>query len=349
MPHLMDKKKIANCASIQNTLAKLLGYFTGIISGLSTTLSSACAQKLDGVIPPFQLNAGRYSVQFVMSACLVVITRTDVRISYVKVPWVLLLSVITVLFNTAFYTAATYLPLGTLMLINLSVTYIGTLIFSKRFLFKQTVFFQYVAFMVILLGQCLLLQPCFLFQSARCHKDFSSLDNITNKSITPEIVHITSTSLSSSSIGYILVVGASLVSSLRTFVYRCQVPDISTPVVCFWTGILGFLLSLIIMVYSESPNIFLANFDIWLLLGHASFASCTSILVAHSQQNLHPMIFSILLNSKVVFSFILQLVFPHIFIQGVHNIWEFVGVMLCVLGIVSYVVINYRLEQHSSA
>ena len=339
--------KITNyCSHVQNTLAGFLGYFSGIISGLSTALSSACAQKLDGVIPPFQLNAGRYTVQFVMSACLVVITRTDVRISYVKIPWVLLLSVMTVFFNTAFYTAATYLPLGTLMLINLSITYTGTLIFSKRFLFKQTVFFQYVAFMIILLGQCLLLQPCFLFQSARCHKDFSSLDNITNTSITSEVKH--TTSLSSSSIGYILVVGASLVSSLRTFVYRCQVPDISTPVVCFWTGILGCVLSLIIMVYFESPNIFLANLDIWLLLGHASFASCTSILVAHSQQNLHPMIFSILLNSKVVFSFILQFALPHIFIQGVQNIWEFAGVTLCVLGLVSYVLINFKIEQHTS-
>ena len=102
------------------------------------------------------------------------------------------------------------------------------------------------------------------------------------------------------------------------------------------------------MMYFEGPTIFLEKSDIWLLIGHAGFASCTSILVTHSQQNLHHMIYSILLSSKVVFSFILQFAFPQVFIQSVQNIWEVVGIVLCVLGVVSYVIINFRIEQVSS-
>ena len=60
------------------------------------------------------------------------------------------------------------------------------------------------------------------------------------------------------------------------------------------------------------------------------------------------MAYTILLNSKVVFGFVLQFAFPQIFMQGVHNIWEVVGIVLCASGVVSYVLIGYRLEKVSS-
>ena len=338
--------KITNFAGIYHALVRLAGYLSAVSAGLSTTLSSACSQTLNGLIPAFQLNAWRFAAEVFMSACLVVFTRTDVRIPYIKVPWIILLTVLSVILNTAYYTATTYLPLGILELSKISISYIATLLLSKRLLYKQTVCFQYVAFIVILLGQLLLLQPCFLFPAKRCHNDLSVLDNATNKSIEAEMEHTTSSS--SSLIGFILVVMAALASSLRTFVYRCQVPDISTSVVSLWTSTLGLLLSLIIMIYFESPIIFLENLDIWLLSGHAGFAGCAGILVVHSQQNLHPMVFTILLNSKVVFGFVLQFAFPQLFIQSVQNIWEFVGIIFCVLGVVSYVLINLRMEKVSS-
>ena len=105
---------------------------------------------------------------------------------------------------------------------------------------------------------------------------------------------------------------------------------------------------LIIMIYFESPIILLENLDIWLIFGHAVFAGFAGLLVVHSQQNLHPLVFTILLNLRVVFGFVIQLAFPHIFIQSVQNIWEFIGIVLCVLGVVSYVVINLRMEKVSS-
>ena len=336
---------VTNCARFKSALAGFTAYLSGIGSGLAEAIGSACAQKLHGVIPPFQLNAGRYAAQILMSICLVMLVWTDVRISYIKVPWVILLSVLSVIYNTAFYTAAMYLPLSTLMLINLSVIYMGTIILSKIFLYKQTVCFQYIAFLVLLLGQCLLLQPCFIFSTVRCYNNFSFSNNDSFKSITPVMKPDT---LPSPFIGYILVIVASSVAAIRTFVYRCQVSEVPTSVLCFWTSTLGLILSLISMFYTENPNITLGKLDIWLLFGHAGFASCSSLLLAHSQQNLHPLIFSILLNSKVVFSFILQFTFPQVFMQSVPNIWEFLGVLLCVLGAVSYVLINFRIEQNNT-
>ena len=342
------KMKIINCARIYNTLAGLAGYLSGVSAGLSITISSACAQKLNGIIPAFELNAWRYAAEVFLSACLVVFTQRDVRISYIKVPWMILLTVLSVILNTAVYTAAIYLPLGILALSKISISYIVTLVLSKRFLYKQTVCFQYVAFIVILLGQFLLLQPCFLFKAASCHNDLSISINATNKSFNPELEYSTSPSSSSSSlIGYVLVVIASLSSSLRQFVYRCQVPDISASVVSLWTSTLGLLLSLIIMIYVETPIILLENLNIWLLIGHAGCTACAALLATYSQQNLHPMVFTILLNSKVVFGFVLELAFPQIFIQSVHNIWEFLGIALCVLGVISYMVINFRIEKLS--
>ena len=343
--------KITNCGSIYNTLAGLAGYLSAIGAALSVNIGSACAQILDGLIPVFELNAWRYVAEVFMSAWLVVFMRRDVQISYIKFPWMILLAVLGVIMNTTYYSAAIYLPIGILELFMTSISYIATLLLSKRFLYKQTVCFQYVAFLVILIGQFLLLQPCFLFQAARCHNDLSISINATNKSINAEQEYITSSSSSSSSsslIGYVLVIVASLASSLRQFVYRCQVPDISTSVVSLWTSTLGLLLTLIIMIYFESPIILLKNLDIWLLLGHAGGVACAGILVVHSQQNLHPMVFTILLNSRVVFGFVIQLAFPQIFLQSVNNIWELIGIVLCVLGVVSYVVINFRMEKVSN-
>ena len=343
----LDEMKITNCAGIYNTLAGLAGYLSAISAGLSVTIGSACAQILNGIIPPFELNVWRYAAEAFMSACLVVFTQTDVRIPHIKVPWVILLTVLNVILNTAFYTAAIYLSLGILELFKISISFIAALLLSKRFLYKQTVCFQYVAFIVILIGQFLLLQPCFLFQ-AKCHNDLSISINATNKGINSELEYSTSSSSASSLIGYVLVVIASLSSSLRQFVYRCQVQDISTSVVSLWTGTLGLLLSLIIMIYLETPIILLENLDIWLLIGHAVCTACAGILDTHSQQNLHPMVFTILLNIKVVFGFVLQFAFPQIFIQSVHNIWGFVGIALCVLGVVAYVIISIRIEKVSN-
>ena len=343
----LDKMKITNCASIYNTLAGLAGYLSAVSAGLSITISSACAQKLNGIIPAFELNAWRYAAEVFLSACLVVFTRRDVRISYIKVPWMILLTVLSVILNTAVYTAAIYLSLGILSLSKISISYVVTLLLSKRFLYKQTVCFQHVAFIIILVGQFLLLQPCFLFQAATCHNDLSILINATNKSINPELEYSTSPSSSSSLIGYALVVVASMTLSLRQFVYRCQVPDISPSVVSLWTSTLGLLLSLVIMIYFETPIILLENLDIWLLIGHAGCTACAALLSTYSQQNLHPIVYTILLNSKVVFGFVLEIAFPHVFIQSVHNILEFVGIALCVLGMVLYMVINFRMEKLS--
>ena len=111
---------------------------------------------------------------------------------------------------------------------------------------------------------------------------------------------------------------------------------------------LGILLSLTIMIYFEAPIIFLDNLDIGLFFGHVGFAACACILVIHAQQNLHPMVYTILLNSKVVFGFVLQFAFPQIFLQSVHNIWEYAGIVLCVIGVVSYVLIDFKIKQVSS-
>ena len=340
--------KIANCEDIYNTLVGLAGYFTAVGAGVSNPVSASFGQKLNGLIPAFQLNAWRYVAEVFMSGCLAVFTQTDVRIPYIKVPWMIIITVLSTILNTSFYTAAIFLPIGFLELANSSITYIGSLLLSKRFLYTQTVCFQYFAFIVILLGQFLLWQPCFLFPSTRCHSDSSILTNATNNSINPELEYITLSSSSSSFIGYVLVVIASLASCLRSFACRCLIPDIPTSAVSLWTGGLGLILSLIVMIYLETPIIFLEKFDIWLLLGHAGFAGSACIFANHSQQNLHPMAYTILLNSKVVFGFVLQFAFPQIFMQGVHNIWEVVGIVLCASGVVSYVVIGYRLEKVSS-
>ena len=339
--------KITNCASMYNTLAGFAGYLSAISAGLAVNIGSACAQILDGLIPPFELNVCRFAAEVFMSACLVVFTKTDVRISYIKVPWIILLAVLSVILNTTYYSAAIYLPIGILELFMTSFSYVATLLLSKRFLYKQTVCFQYFAFLVILIGQFLLLQPCFLFQGARCLNDLSISINATNKSINPDLEYTTSPS-SSSLIGYVLIVVASLTLSLRQFVYRCQDPDISTSVVSLWTSTLGLFLTLIIMIYCESPIILLKNLDIWLLLAYSGGVACAGMLVTHSQQNLHPLVFTILLNSRVVFGFVIQLAFPQIFLQSVNNIWEFIGIVLCVLGVVSYVVINFRMEKVSN-
>ena len=336
--------KIQNCTSIHNALAGLAGYLSALGFGLSATLSNACAQKLNGLVPAFQLNAWRYAGEAFLSACLVLFTQTEVRVSYIKVPWMILLTFLSLIFSTTYYTAAIYLPIGILELFTTSITYIGTLLLSKRFLYKQTVCFQYVAFIVILLGQLLLWQPCFLFPAAICQNNSSILHNATNNNITPELEYNTPPFW----IGYVLVVAASLALSLRTVVYYCQVQDISTSVVSLCTSTLGLLLSLMIMIYMENPTIPLENIELALLLGHAGFAGCASILLIHSQQKLHPMISTIVLNIAVVFGFVLQLSFPQIFIQSVHNSWEFVGIALCVLGVISYVVIDIKIQQVSS-
>ena len=101
------------------------GYLSSVASGVASVLSAACVQTLSGEVPPFQLNAARYSTQVVMSFFIALYAKNSFKITAIKVPWVILLAILSILYNTFYFTSAEYLPLG-----NLNITFITGVSFT---------------------------------------------------------------------------------------------------------------------------------------------------------------------------------------------------------------------------
>ncbi len=64
-----------------NVANKICGYLCVLIQITFQALGAACAQKLEGYIPIFELNAIRFTVQFVISILLGVSQRHIPRVS----------------------------------------------------------------------------------------------------------------------------------------------------------------------------------------------------------------------------------------------------------------------------
>ena len=375
MPHESTDLPECKMEKLSNLFDKrqFSAYFCTVFSGLIETGSAACVQRMQGVLPPFELNAARYACQILMALCLVLATRASVKtVDAELIPSLLILALYSFLINTLYFTAAAYIPLGNLMVTHMVTMYITCVLFSRLFLQRETHVVQYAAFLFILAGELLLTQPWFHPDepdpTQPPQHDYDYYDYYANSSTatlplsllqTPPFseTNLTlrtvtqqrrgkgeATAESMQLYGYALAMGAAVVSALRTFVYMTRISQVATSVLVLVVGAIAFVTSVLLSLYLESPVLWLSTGDTLLLTGHAVTATVSSLLVVSAQKVLQPVIYSILQNSVVLFGFIAQFSFPDLFITGNSNTMEVIGAVIVAVGIIGYVLVDQRIK-----
>ena len=163
----------------------LIGTVVLLVAVLTFPVTTACAQALGGVVPPFELNLWRYLAELVLITPLFLAKGRDVKPERSQVMWLLLAALMSSSYNVCYYTASLYLPLATQAGVSgaLNLVILSLLLLAVQ---RTCTIRLALAVSVALLGTVCIIQPEVIFRghskimySPVCTKDSQPLLNKT--------------------------------------------------------------------------------------------------------------------------------------------------------------------------
>ena len=314
----------------------ILGYVTGLAQSVFSSLGTACAQLLDGFIPPFELNLGRYGTQFVVCLLIILIRQQGLRVEPRFRIWVGVLAIQGNIHNILFYTAASLVPLGNLVVAHQTAMLLSSAFVSKVILKDVSPLGQYLLIIVTLIGVFLVGQPDPPFHHLNRIICNGTAD-VNQTTVGLPMVVLCEDSKNSgfqsgmSLIwGYILTVASGITIVASFWTYRTKLLDISPITAAFFYSAGGIVISIGFMIFFEEPVYIMDYRKVLFFAGHCFGTTMASLFLIHASQLLTPVAFIMVTNIMLVFNFILQYCFPGIFLSGNQNVAEVVGAVLIV-------------------
>ena len=285
-----------------------------LLSSVLSCASIGSVQVLERAIPPWELNALRFVVQTVVTLPVVLYHGYGVCLSEYKnlTPSLLLTLVLyflsITLFNAAFFTASTYVPVGTL---GASISGICTLCTAAMSIcFKQDrSMFLYLGAFLSCIGMVLMVQPAFMFKHAGLGeppkpnwtspcKPVSTVNlNHTNGPIVQQNYSI---------FHHFLVTVSGILSSCMFQLMSRLVKIISAFSLAFWNALFGTTVSVIIMSFSETVTFPTSTFCVTMLLIHCIGVTQVDIIEPYCLKYLSPLVTSIIETTHLVVLLVLQ-------------------------------------------
>ena len=300
------------------------------------SLSTACAQLLNGFIPPFELNLGRFVTQFVVCLIIILIRQQGFRVEPRFRIWIGVLVMLANIYNILFYTAASLLPLGNLAVAHQASMLISSAFVSKVILKDGSPLGQYLLIIVALIGGFLVGQPDPPFHHLNriiCN-DTADVNQTTVGLPTVVLCEDSKNSGFQSGMrlmwGYILTVASGITIVASVWTYRTQLQDISPITAAFYPAAGGIVISIGFMIFFEEPVYIMDYTKVLLVAGHCLGLTMSSLFFVRASQLLTPVALSMVTSVMLVLNFILQYCFPGIFLSGNQNVAEVVGAVLIV-------------------
>jgi len=330
---------------IKTKLSKihLLFVYIGIFLTVSiASLSLPCVQVLDDVIPRFELNALRFGGQLTLMIPVVGWSKCDVGINVSKkqCPTLILLFLSNVIGNLLYFSAATYLPVGTLLgLLQTSALLCNVVI--SIFKASDRHIFLYIAALVSSMGCLFITQPVFMFGGSGLYVNTAPTNWTSPCKETVIIQNLTDTASTTFNqrseniwIGVILISLAGLNDAARINLTQYIVQFISPKTLSFWmsiTGILGSLPPMIIMEKVTWVSGALCNL---LLIVHIYTIGLLGVVTIFCMEIVNPGVFLII---EFTFELLLLFIYQYTFLKDIFPVkgnWlEIVGAVTCVAGI----------------
>ncbi len=321
------KKKIEN---FKDKYLKIIAYLVVIYLAANSALGTAAAQVLHGYIPHFELNAWIFLCTFLIVLPFVLNSKCDVHVPKDKILLVAIFIFLMNAINVTSFTIPLYLPLGITGAMKSAFKIIMNAVLSICIISDRRIPL-YAAAVFSTVGLIFICQPDFIFNEAPiapgnwtppCQSN-STLEDFTDE----EGV------MGAALIGYILIV-ANGICAVSAFHVLRRLKDISIITLGFWIGLLGTVLSGILMAIFETPVLPTEPFCIFLLLLQAITACQHSLLFQWVMRHLSPSVVVLLLTNEIV----LLLVFQYTILRDIQpsheNVIEIVGLVVCVLGVV---------------
>ena len=307
----------------------ILGICIIVASVICDCGSAVFTQALGEIIPQFELNTWRYVLQPLLVLPIIHCKSLTLRLDRKNILDVVIICVMYNTYSAIYYTATTYLPLGTVSGINnafiLIIVATVTVILSKEWTF-------YTACSVVLCitGMILISQPGFLFNDIFNGGNISHYHPLCYNSMN-QTVHNT---VPNEGLGYAMLAITACTAGIIFFRTRKIKEEVDAFVICFWVGISGTVVSPLLMFVFEDSVFPTSPVCQLLLLGHVLTTVSSTIGFLNALHLINPLLFTLLRSSQIILLWISQYTFMKDINPGKHNSIEITGVTTVFVGII---------------
>ena len=321
-----------------------VGYTAALFVMLTSVLSMATAQMIQGAIPDLQLSVFRL---FLQSVLLYIVCKWKDQLTNFKdsdLKWYAVAIVGYLLFNVAGFGAAKCLPLAERGSISSLLIFVGMAILFWIFKTQFPGKIDVSSIAVCVLGIIIVSQPHGFFSKDTGDENYNSLllelfnfnSNSSNAvwNINDTYCHKHLFHLAQMPYCYFLVVVGSLGQALYFFCLGHKLADVDLSVKLFWVCLGSLLLAIPLMFYLDEINIsfFLCLPQALLVLAHSILTCCAIWFTSVALQKLGGLRLSIVLTFSVVMELVFQYTLLEDYQPGKHNVLEVVGVVVVIIG-----------------
>ena len=308
----------------------VLGIFIMVISVVCDCGSTICTQALGRIIPQFELNMWRFALQPFFVLPIIHCKKMPLRFPRNNIPDVVFICLLFNIYNAFFYTATTYLPLGTISGIHsafiLVIVAIVTVVISK-----ECSFYTVCSVVLCITGLILISQPRFIFSGIYSDRNISHFYTPICHNSMNQTIH---NSVPNEGLGYAMLAITACAASTTLFKTRQVKEEVGAFVISFWVGISGTVVSPLLMFIFQDSVFPTAPMCQLLLLGHAIFTVLSTVGFLNALHLINPLLFTLLRSSQIILLCISQYTFMKDVNPGRQNIIEITGVMTVFVGII---------------
>ena len=294
--------------------------------------SAVCTQALGRVIPKFELNMWRFVLQPFSVLPIILCKQLTFKIDRKHIPDVVIICLMYNIYNGVFYTATTYLPLGTISGINnafiLIMVAIVTVVISK-----ECTFYKACSVVLCITGMLLISQPGFIFDNIYNGRNISPYYHPLCYESMNETIESRHT-VPNEGLGYVLLIITACSTTIIYFKTNKIREEVDAFVLCFWVGISGTVVSPLLMFIFEDFVFPTSTACQLLLFGHALFTVLSTIGFLNALYFISPLLFSVIRSFHIILLFISQYTFMKHINPGKHNPMEIAGVLTVFIGII---------------
>ena len=313
--------------------------FVFLLSIPSETFSAMCAQALQDIIPPFQLNVTRFFAGIILAGALVCWNKTNLKITDVNTGFnITVSSFISILYNITLYSAASKVPLGTMVTL-ISVVQIIFALIIQRFIFHESIcIFKLIIVPVVFVGLYLILEPGLVNKTLNIENSY--INGTTGKGIY--------VGYSLYTVGIILTIVTGIVSILGITIINRYLNKLPMPLVTMWSSLIGTLVSVLLATYIDDLHFDISVRQALLILGHCSGAALATCLIIFGTQHISPISFAIMDTLRIVLSYIVQFTIMSNVMPVTGNVYELSGIIITIACIIYSIGFDIYIEKEKS-
>ena len=321
-------------AEVQPKSVMLCGYLLAFTVLFSFGLGSCSAQALRGYIPDSQLSFFRYLFITPISLMIAKCRRKSPVVNRTHLPWIVINSMVNIMYTIGYYGATVYLPLGGVNGVVAISSLFTSFLISKLMFNRDISSVQYLALAICCVGCVLVIQPwtdihtnlrsstssVISGDTTTLHSQNFTLPEMYKEGLQPLLKEYALSTMGGISAGiYYNIIGNTL-------------KEVDSIINAFYLSLLGVVISLVGNIYLE-PFVYNLSFNqIIFLLGHCIGAAIDIITTNYATQMIGSVRTCLVHSLQILVMVVLQYTLMGAVNPGHQNGVEVTGAVVVVIG-----------------